>query len=144
METIVIQFDFTSNNVESGLVLEIFFNKKRLQTLGAVKEKERIQFSVNCEPGEQVLEFVLKNKTAQHTILDDHGEIAADAYVGIENFTIDHVALEHTFLEQCRYHHDFNGSQDGIDDDFFGIMGCNGTVRLRFTSPVYRWLVETM
>ena len=144
METIDIQFDFTSNNVESGLILVIFFNKKRLQTVHAVRETQTIRFSVDCEPGEQVLEFVLKNKTAQHTVLDEYGEIVQDACVGIENFQIDHVALEHTFLEQCRYYHDFNGSQDLIEDDFFGTMGCNGTVVLQFASPVYRWLIDTM
>ena len=144
METIRIQFDFTTNDVKSGLSLEILFNNKKLQTVHAVKPTQKIAFSINCEPGEQVLGFTLKNKTPGHTVLDANGTIVSDAYISIENFTIDHVALGHTFFEQCRYHHDFNGSQEPIDDDFFGSMGCNGTVLLKFTSPVYRWLVNTM
>ena len=144
METIAIQFDFTTNDVKSGLSVGIYFNNKILQTVNAVESKQKIAFNVDCEPGEQVLKFVLKNKTSAHTVLDDNGKIVTDACVGIENFQIDHVALEHTFLEQCRYYHDFNGSQDLIEDDFFGTMGCNGTVVLQFASPVYRWLVETL
>ena len=144
METIAIQFDLTSNDVESGLRLDISFNNKSLQTIDASKPTQKIQFSVECDPGEQLLCFTLKNKTPQHTILNDQGAIVKDSSIGIENFVIDHVELEHTFYEQCRYNHDFNGSQKLIDDDFFGIIGCNGTVSLKFTSPVYRWLVDTM
>jgi len=141
METVAIQFDFVSHDVESGLSVDVNFNGEHIQTLN---RSQTVQLAVDCKPGEHVLEFVLKNKTSAHTVLNNNNEIIRDACVSIENFQIDHVALEHTFFEQCRYYHDFNGSQDAIDDDFFGIMGCNGTVSLRFTSPVYRWLVDTM
>jgi hypothetical protein len=144
METIAIQFDLTSNDVHSGLCLEISFNNQLLQTVDATEPTQKIQFGVDCVPGNQLLCFTMKNKTPQHTILDDQGEIVKDSSIGIENFVIDHVSLEHTFYEQCRYNHDFNGSQEPIDDDFFGTIGCNGTVSLKFTSPVYRWLVDTM
>ena len=144
METVAIQFNFTSNDVKSGLSVEIYFNNKILQTVNAVESKQKIAFNVDCAPGEHVLKFVLKNKTSVHTVLDDNGKIVTDACVGIENFQIDHVALEHAFFTQCRYHHDYNGSQEPIEDNFYGTMGCNGTVVLKFTSPVYRWLVETL
>ena len=39
---------------------------------------------------------------------------------------------------------EINGTQESVDDDFFGTMGCNGTVRLKFSSPVYLWLLETV
>ena len=144
METIAIQFDLTSNDVHSGLSLEITFNDKLLQTVDATEPTQKIQFGVDCVPGNQLLGFTMKNKTPQHTVIDDQGDIVKDSCLSIENFVIDHVALEHTFYEQCRYNHDFNGSQEPIDDDFFGTIGCNGTVSLKFTSPVYRWLVDTM
>ena len=144
METVAIQFDFTCNDVKSGLSVEIYFNNKILQTVNAVESKQKIAFNVDCAPGEHVLKFVLKNKTSVHTVLDGNGKIVTDACVGIENFQIDHVALEHAFFTQCRYHHDYNGSQEPIEDNFYGTMGCNGTVVLKFTSPVYRWLVETL
>jgi hypothetical protein len=144
METIAIQFDLTTNDVHSGLSLEITFNDKLLQTVDATEPTQKIQFGVDCVPGNQLLGFTMKNKTPQHTVIDDQGDIVKDSCLSIENFVIDHVALEHTFYEQCRYNHDFNGSQEPIDDDFFGTIGCNGTVSLKFTSPVYRWLVDTM
>ena len=43
-----------------------------------------------------------------------------------------------------RFQHDFNGTQPEIKDTFFGEMGCNGTVSLRFTTPIYLWLLEHM
>ena len=62
METVAIQFDFTSNDVKSGLSVEIYFNNKILQTVNAVESKQKIAFNVDCAPGEHVLKFVLKNK----------------------------------------------------------------------------------
>ena len=47
-------------------------------------------------------------------------------------------------VEQAVYTHDFNGTQPEIEDTFFGEMGCNGTVSLRFTTPIYLWLLENM
>ena len=130
METVAIQFDFVSHDVESGLSVDVDFNGEHIQTLD---RSQTVRLAVDCKPGEQVLQFTLKNKTPAHTVLNNNNEIIRDACVGIENFELDHVALEHTFFEQCRYHHDFNGSQNAIVDDFFGTMGCNGTVSLRFT-----------
>jgi hypothetical protein len=49
------------------------------------------------------------------------------------------------FSEQAEYHHDCNGTaQQVILDKFYREMGCNGTVSLKFTTPVYLWLLENM
>jgi hypothetical protein len=47
-------------------------------------------------------------------------------------------------LNKAVYTHDFNGSQPPVDDKFFGDLGCNGTVSLKFTAPTYLWLLENM
>ena len=42
------------------------------------------------------------------------------------------------------YRHDYNGTTDPFDDEFYGEMGCNGTVSLKFTTPIYLWLLENL
>mgnify|MGYP003352455181 CR=1 FL=1 len=42
------------------------------------------------------------------------------------------------------YRHDYNGTGQPTEDNFFGVLGCNGTVELRFTTPIYLWLLEHM
>jgi hypothetical protein len=42
------------------------------------------------------------------------------------------------------YRHNLNGNGPEIEDQFFGDLGCNGSVELKFTTPVYLWLLENM
>jgi hypothetical protein len=92
----------------------------------------------------RVLELVLSGKTPDHTQITEHGEITSDVTVQIRDISFDDIAIDQIFSELAEYHHDFNGTQPAIVDRFYGDMGCNGTVRLEFTTPVYLWLLENM
>ena len=91
-----------------------------------------------------VLEFVLSGKTMEHTKITDQGEITSDVRVRIEDIAFDDIVIDQIVSELAEYHHDFNGTQPAIVDQFYGEMGCNGTVRLEFTTPIYLWLLENM
>jgi len=91
-----------------------------------------------------VLEFVLSGKTSDHTQITEHGEITSDVTVQIKHIAFDDIVIDQIFSEQAEYHHDFNGTQSAVVGRFYGEMGCNGTVRLEFTSPVYLWLLENL
>lgn len=93
---------------------------------------------------EHELRIVMKYKTAEHTDMDDAGNIIRDARLIISDIKFDDIDLGHTFLTNTTYTHNFNGSGDSIDDKFFGEMGCNGTVNLKFTTPAHLWLLENM
>jgi hypothetical protein len=91
-----------------------------------------------------VLEFVLSGKTSEHTRITEQGEIVSDVTVQIKDIAFDDIVIDQMVSELAEYHHDFNGTQSAVVDRFFGIMGCNGTVRLEFTTPIYLWLLENM
>ena len=91
-----------------------------------------------------VLEFVLSGKTIEHTQITDQGEITSDVTVRIQNISFDDIEISQMFSELAEYHHDFNGTQPAVVERFYGEMGCNGTVRLQFTTPIYLWLLENM
>jgi hypothetical protein len=93
---------------------------------------------------EHELRFVMKNKLSEHTTIDAEGNIVKDAYVTVNDLTFDDVALEQLVAKLAVYTHDFNGTQPIIQDEFFGAMGCNGTVSLKFRTPVYLWLLENL
>ena len=82
-----------------------------------------------------------QNETQNEEIFN---EIIKDAYLNINNFTINSVELGETFYKTCVYLHDFNGTKDQIKDTFWGDIGCNGTVQFVFQSPIYLWLVTNM
>lgn len=91
-----------------------------------------------------VLEFVLSGKTLEHTQITDQGEIISDVLIKIQNIAFDDIEIDQMVSELAKYHHDFNGTQPAVADRFYGEMGCNGMVRLEFTTPIYLWLLENM
>ena len=99
---------------------------------------------VDTDDETHVLEFVLSGKTSEHTQITEHGEIVSDVTVQIKDIAFDDIIIDQIFSELAQYHHDFNGSQAALVDRFFGTMGCNGKVRLEFTTPIYLWLLENM
>jgi hypothetical protein len=144
VETFDISFDLTSSDYDCGLGFEVFYNNKQILNIDHCRSSTMLAFTLDAEEGDQELKFIMKNKTMDHTTVDENGQIVKDAYLNISNFTINSVELGHTFLEQCKYHHDFNGSQDPVVDKFYGDMGCNGTLIFSFQSPIYLWLVMNM
>jgi hypothetical protein len=90
------------------------------------------------------LEIVMSGKQSDHTVVDQDGVIQEDRVIEIGKIAIDDLELGQMFIEQAQYHHDFNGTQAATVDKFYGDMGCNGTVELKFSAPVYMWLLENM
>jgi hypothetical protein len=144
METIDISFDLTSSDYTCGLGFEVFYKDKQMLNIDHVTSDSPVAFTLDAEEGDQELKFIMKNKTMDHTTVDENGQIVKDAFLKISNFYIDNQELGYTFLEQCKYHHDFNGTQDPVEDEFYGDMGCNGTVTFSFQSPIHLWLIMNM
>ena len=86
----------------------------------------------------------LRDKQLTHTQVNEAGDIVADRVVEIQNFAFDDVMLGHVFVEHAVYQHNYNGHGPAVKEQFFGTMGCNGTVTLQFQGPLYLWLLEHM
>lgn len=102
-----------------------------------------IEFDDDVEQ-EHLLEIEMKNKLPEHTRIDESGRILEDRMVSIRDISLDDIELGTTFTNLSEYQHDFNGTSQAITEKFYGDMGCNGIIRLRFQSPVYLWLLENM
>jgi hypothetical protein len=87
---------------------------------------------------------VLKNKKSEHTTVDADGNITQDAVITIGSFEFEEINVDSLVQRLAIYTHNFNGSGDRTLHKFFGRMGCNGTLSLKFTTPVYLWLLENM
>jgi hypothetical protein len=93
---------------------------------------------------EHTMEIEMLGKTQDHTQVNESGDIISDRVVEIEDVALDDITLGHLLTEVAEYHHDGNGTRDSMQERFYGTIGCNGVVRLRFTSPIYLWLLENM
>jgi len=144
METVEIEFNLTSTDYSAKLGFSVALDEKTIIDILHVDKETPVTLKIKVDNGDHKLKFTMKNKTTDHTTVDENNKIVNDACLNISNFTIDSVELGHTFLEQCKYHHDFNGTQDPVVDKFYGDMGCNGTLIFSFQSPIYLWLVMNM
>jgi len=143
--TAPITFDLDSSDYNAQLGFDVLLNDNIVFTTEHVTELTTITIDVNDDvDAEHELKFVLKNKTQDHTKVDEQGNILSDAMLSISNIAFDEIKLGHMFIEQTVYHHDMNGSQDLFEDEFYGSMGCNGYVSLKFATPIYLWLLENM
>lgn len=142
--TTPITFDLDSSDYTLPLGFDVLLNNNVVFTTEHVAEPTTVTIDISDDEGEYELKFVLKNKTQDHTQVDEQGNILSDAILSVSNIAFDNIKLGHMFFEQTVYHHDFNGSRDPIEDEFYGTMGCNGYVSLKFTTPIYLWLLEHM
>ena len=129
----------------NDLRLEIKFDNQIKFSKILSTDPEIIKFGFDDNSNSKhVMEIVLSGKQQHHTVLDSAGSIVSDRIIKISNVSLDNIQLGQTFLNKNIYTHDFNGTAEKTQQQFFGIMGCNGSIRFEFTSPVYLWLLENM
>jgi len=144
MSTKTISCTLDTTNPEAQLGFEAWIGDQKFFDTDHVQAQQQVVIEIADDDGKHELRFVLKNKTADHTQVDDAGNIVADATLTVTDLAFDEIQLKNMFTEQAVYTHDFNGTQKEIQDEFYGVMGCNGTVSLKFSTPIYLWLLENM
>jgi len=143
--TVTITFNLATTDATAELGFEAWIDERKFLDLDHVKEDQKITVELDDQDDvEHELRLVLKNKTAEHTQVDDQGNILDDARLLVTDLAFDEIKLGHMSVEQAVYTHNFNGTGAIIQDKFYGELGCNGTVSLKFTTPMYLWLLEHM
>lgn len=109
---------------------------------------QKHQLEINCDNSteytEHVIQFVLQGKDSSHTKIDDQGNIVEDSSLKFSNFFADELELTQLVVNLATYQHNFNGNGPETADRFYGVMGCNGTITLNFTTPFYLWMLENI
>lgn len=143
MEKSVITFKACATG--PGLTLTVKFNEKTefCQELTDRFEDIKIEFDADSA-ADHVVEIMMSGKLSEHTVINSSGKIVQDRLIQIKNFFLDGIDLGQVFIDHAVYCHDFNGTGSCVNDQFFGDMGCNGSVYFKFTSPVFIWLLENM
>jgi len=146
MQQSTFSFTLTPTNPAVALGFECWINDQCLFSTNHVTESI-IFTEVLPDDGieaEHVLKLVLKNKLPEHTTISESGEILNDSCLEITGLTFDDIELGQMVNELAVYEHDFNGTAEKNKHKFFGTLGCNGTAELKFTTPIYLWLLEHM
>jgi hypothetical protein len=142
--TVSISCILDTTNPSATLGFEAWVDDQKFFDTEHMLDQQQIVVEIADDDGEHELRFVLKNKTLDHTQIDESGNIVADANLIVTDLAFDEIKLGHIITEQSTYTHDFNGTGQLIQDKFYGEMGCNGIVSLKFSTPMYLWLLEHM
>ena len=142
---ITITFNLATTDACAELGFEAWIDERKFLDVDHVKETQSVTVELDDQDNtEHELRLMLKNKTTAHTQVDEHGNIVSDARLVITDVAFDEIRLGHLFFEQAVYTHDFNGTGKETEEKFYGELGCNGTVSLKFSTPMYLWLLEHM
>jgi hypothetical protein len=139
-----ISFDVSTTNDQKSLNFEVQLDKTIVYSNNEFCKPETVTFEVPDDDSEHELNFILKNKTVDHTQIDDLGKIITDCNIKIKNIKFDDIVLPYNALNNITYTHDCNGTKSLATYPFFEEMGCNGIATLKFSTPVYLWLLENM
>jgi len=143
-DTISIAFDVATSNPDTKLGICIRLDGAVVHENSHVSETYTVQHSMNDDDGEHLLSIELFGKLPEHTVVNDAGEIITDSVINVSNILFDDIDCSKIVTDYAVYKHDFNGSGSTIEDKFFSDIGCNGIVELKFTTPIYLWLLEHM
>ena len=144
MDTIRFNCVISSTNITVPVGMEIWLDNHKLFDQDHVDHACPVEYEMPDDDGDHELKFVLKNKQSDHTQVDLDGNIISDATVTVSDIQFDGIDCQYLTTTLAQYQHDFNGTGNPTIDKFYGEMGCNGTVSLKFTTPIYLWLLENM
>jgi hypothetical protein len=139
-------FELTPTNPTAELGFEVWISDQCVFDSDCVTSTVTVTGNLPSDDveAEHTLKLVLKNKLPEHTQLSELGEILQDSCLTVSNLLFDDIELEQIVNNLSVYQHDFNGTQNITTQQFFGTMGCNGTVELKFSTPIYIWMLENM
>jgi hypothetical protein len=126
------------------LGMEVWLDGDKIFDQAHVSQTEKFSHDMSDQDGEHELQFVLKNKLRKHTQLDANKNIIKDASIRIDDIMFEEIDIKKIVTDQAEYQHNFNGHGVDTIEKFYGEMGCNGTVTLKFSTPIYLWLLEKM
>ena len=146
MEELKLNFELNTTDPVAKLGFEVWVNEQCVFDTDHVAESLTITGNLPSDDVEKehTLRLVLKNKLPEHTTISESGEILHDACLTISQLKFDNIPLNNLINELSVYNHDFNRTQAPTTEKFFGTMGCNGTVELKFTTPIYLWMLENL
>ena len=143
--TVTISFVLGTTNTTVPLGFEAWVNNQKFFDTDHVQSSQPIQIEIADDDAEHELRLVMKNKLLDHTKVDLAGNIISDARLVITDLAFDEIVLGQLVADHAVYTHDQNAQlPTPVQDKFYSEMGCNGTVSLKFTTPVYLWLLEHM
>ena len=141
-----VELDFSANETCEDIILEVYLDQDKIFQSTAQKTTQTVVHNIVDVPGKHQLTLVMSGKNRTHTKLDNKGKILSDIFFKINRLEFEELDMREVFClgQRSRHRHSFNSTQPEFDDEFYGQIGCNGTVFIPFDTPIYLWLSENL
>lgn len=143
-DNIAIGLAFSPSMAERPLGISIRLDGRELYREEQVTSRTVLHHFLSDQDGEHELEIEMFGKTVDHAHLDSNGNFEYDSCLELEALEFDDIDVMQIFQNLARYQHNFNGAGEAVTERCYGTMGCNGVVTLKFSTPIYLWLLENM
>ena len=91
-DTVKITCTVSTSNLLAKIGLEVWLDDQQLFDTNHVNNQQ-LEWSISEDDADHELRFVMKNKTTDHTQLDEHGKIIQDSRITIQNLCFDEIEL---------------------------------------------------
>lgn len=101
-----------------------------------------LECKIPDDSGLQNIKISVFGKTEIHTVLDNSGNIVSDSSFVVSLFELEDIDMMPIFCQgKVCYRHNHNSLTNSyFNDEFWGYLGCNGTVTFDVETPFYLWL----
>lgn len=143
METTAIKFDISPSDPAVPLGVEVWIDSEKSLDISQLTENTTFSYDFDDDKEHTyTCKIILKNKLPEYTKIDDQGNIVKDSYITVSNFLVEEIDVSQVISKMSKYSHDFNGTGRQVVENFYGNLGCNGTVSFEVSTPSYLWLLE--
>ncbi len=139
---VIISGCVNSTNYSANIGAEVWVDDICIDNIEHVTQPINFSFKMSNDEGNHELRVIMKHKDFAHSKFDADGNTVSTVSLEVTDIAIDEISLDHIMIETSTYTHNFNGGGEQVTERFFGTMGCNGTVSLKFTTPVYLFLLD--
>ena len=139
-----LELDISANADCTDIRLEVYINDTNIFQTTAQQKIQTIIYDIDESPADHELKLVMSGKTSEHTMINDNGQITSDIFFIVNRLEFEELDVKEMFCQGRRswHKHSFNSTQSEFDDEFYGEIGCNGTVFMPFSTPIYLWLTN--
>jgi hypothetical protein len=141
-----IELDFSANKTCEDIILEVYLDQDKIFQSTAQTTQQTVVYDLDGVLGKHELKLVMCGKNRKHTTVDSGGNILSDIFFKIDRLEFEELDMWDVFCLGRRsvHRHSFNSTHAEFDDEFYGQLGCNGTVTMPFETPIYLWLSENL
>lgn len=145
MQKVKLSLDVVNPSQSHNIGIELYFDETKFFDQIISPGTHHIIYEFDEDEQEHCLKVTMKGKLHEDTKIDRNGNIIEDAVIDIKNISFDDIEIDQLIYDLSQYIHDGNGTESTKSvHKFYGHMGCNGYVELKFSCPIYLWLLENM